>query len=302
MRRRARIDRFGRRLGLLGLLVALGCEGGVAVSSADADGFVDEAGTLAPVDGGNQDATLGVGAVDAANLEPDTADHQPDAAPLDAEDAAGLPDAATTGTADADVTDAGATDTATTDAATTDAATTDTTAADATGDATTDAALPLAAPQTKITHGGDFVPVVMTNPPDGVGVVGLAAKGPSALPLIYGPQGGHHVWITTCVPQWLPGPVAVEMRLRDQQTGELHDPSPVKLKSWHKDTKTIANYRCRGPLALYVSCPCAIDGRPLRLEVTLTGSDGKSAWLWAPVVAVHDDTPCEAPGVAACQP
>lgn len=168
------------------------------------------------------------------------------------------------------------------------------------GDADVAATLPDDGPATrapieKIAFGGDFVPFVMTNSADGADIVAFASKGPTSLKLIYGPQGGHHVWITTCVPQLVTGPISVAFGLRDMETGELHAPSPVKLKTWHKNLTAVPGYRCRGPLALYVSCPCAIDGRPLRLEVELEGAEGKHAWLTAPVVAVHGDTPCEAP-------
>lgn len=263
-----------RAMTLLFALLCFGCEAAGDGATATAPPVADDGGQLAV-----QDAT--------------DAGHQDGVPPLDADagvaEVGGAADDTGVGAGDADDGDA-------------DDGAVDDGAADDGADAVPpqDAGPTDAAPIAKIVFGGDFVPFVMTNSADGTSVVGLSAKGQTSLPLIYGPQGGHHVWITTCVPKSVTGPIALQMRLRDVQTGALHAPSPVKLKTWHKNEKTISGYRCRGPLALYVDCPCAIHGRPLRLEVELQGAKGKKAWLWAPVVAVHGDTPCESPLSEAC--
>lgn len=257
---------------LLFALLCFGCEAGGAAAAATAPLAADDGGQLAlqdATDAGHQDG------IQAAVS---------DAGVAGVDDAADEVDGAADGAGDAA---AGADDGAADDGAADDAP-------------PQDAGPVNAAPIAKIVFGGDFVPFVMTNSADGTSVVGLSAKGQTSLPLIYGPQGGHHVWITTCVPKSVTGPIALQMRLRDVETGALHAPSPVKLKTWHKNDETMSGYRCRGPLALYVSCPCAIDGRPLRLEVELAGAKGKKAWLWAPVVAVHGETPCESPLSEAC--
>ena len=149
------------------------------------------------------------------------------------------------------------------------------------------------------TSGGDFLVVVKTNSADGTQMLPLAAG--AEMPLIYGPQGGYHVWTSVCVPMSVAVPAAMELSLRDAATGKPIAPSPVQLKSWLKDVVTFPGFRCHGALTLFVACPCAISGTPLIVRVEVTGKDGKVGWHETPVVAVHGAGPCEAPSTSACQ-
>lgn len=124
------------------------------------------------------------------------------------------------------------------------------------------------------------------------------------VPLVFGPQGGYHVWVSVCVPATAPAPLPIAVFLTDTASGLQVPPGVLQLKTKLAALPDHPGQLCRLAMPAFVDCACEMADRAVRVRVEInTGSPEKPAISWAehPIVPVHGKGPCLAP-IQACAP
>lgn len=263
------------------LLVALlaGCDGREGAGSAVDGGHAQQADGAAgsPPDAGA--GSMDVGSIAAADaLSATAADAAADA----------LADAPTTADGDAVADASGAT-------------AADAVAADADVDAAVDAT-PSYAPA---AFGGEFLVDLGGSADDGVSIQPWTLPGQQA-PLIFGPQGGYHIWVSVCVPAALGSKAGLKI-LASLPDGSQVDPGVTELTSKLVAVPGKTGQVCRVAAPAFVTCACELHGVPLRVRVDVTDlsaapgtAPAKKGWAEKTVVPQHKLGPCWTKGSAPC--
>lgn len=258
---------------------AVGCaakEAGTASPSSDLAGDipgpVDIAGPVDTADAAN-DAQLETAAADALDIAADAAAVQDSAAE-------------TSGAADSD------------------------SGADAqseTADATdlADAATP---PVQPAASGGDFFVDLGGSSDDGTAIAPWDLPG-SVAKLIYGPQGGYHVWVSICTPASLGAKVQLRLVLTAANGEQVH-PGPTEITSKMAVVPGKDGQLCRVAAPAFVTCACELAGKAVRVRAEVTkaaaASPGPSpppllaGWAEKTALLTHELGPCWAEGQAPC--
>ncbi len=243
---------------------------------------------VAPSDGGqaidlsaDSSSTAGADAANGGLADGDVAD-----APADAT-------AATPADAGADATVVAADATATTDAAPTDAT------PDAAPDADAGPAYPPAG------FGGEFLVDLGGSTDDGVAVVPWSAPG-QQVSLIFGPQGGYHIWVSVCGPAALGSKAGLKIEAT-LPGGAQVEPGVTELTSKMAVVAGKNGQVCRVAAPAFVTCACELSGVPVRIRVEVTDLSGgpgsaaaKQGWAEKTVVPLHSSGPCWAKGSPPC--
>lgn len=168
-------------------------------------------------------------------------------------------------------------------------------------DATADATVVYAAPST----GGEFAVELGGSSADGASIQAWTTPGQSAA-LVFGPQGGYHIWVSFCGPEALgtKAGVKIQAALPD---GTQVDPGTTELTSKLVAVVGKSGQVCRIAAPAFVTCACELDGVPLRIRVEVTDLSGgsgsiaaKQGWAEKTVVPKHESGPCWAKGNAPC--
>ncbi|MSQ83737.1 MAG: hypothetical protein EXR77_12775 [Myxococcales bacterium] len=118
------------------------------------------------------------------------------------------------------------------------------------------------------------------------------------VPLIFGPQGGYHLWVSFCVPQSVEQPLAVKVTLTDQATGLPVPPGPLALQTKLKVLADHPQQLCRLALPAFVDCACEMADRGVRVRLQIdTGTASAPAGSFAEwsVLPKHIKGPCLVP-------
>ncbi|MBM4342695.1 MAG: hypothetical protein FJ100_04900 [Deltaproteobacteria bacterium] len=122
--------------------------------------------------------------------------------------------------------------------------------------------------------------------------------------LVFGPQGGYHVWVSVCVPANAGTPLPVKVALTDTATGLPVPPGPLKLKTKLVPDPDNPGQLCRLAMPAFVDCACEMANRAVRVRVEVdTGSTDLPLVSWAEhsVAPQHVQGPC-LPPLLACAP
>lgn len=122
----------------------------------------------------------------------------------------------------------------------------------------------------------------------------------SSVKLIYGPQGGYHVWGAFCVPPSTKTPVAFTMGLTLANGGAEVLPGPVSLKTKLDAVGGPKGWACRTALTVFVTCACTVAGKAMKLRVDVVDAEGGVGSAETFVVPWHDFEPCSKDGTSAC--
>ncbi len=284
---------------LLTVLLLAGCADEASNTDASDAGAVDDASgrgdadpATAADDGGEGDvasfeagAQADTGAKDAGNSGPIADTSGPDPA----DSSAGV-DIAADSAGDAGSADSGSADTGAADAGPAD-----------TGDAE-DPPGHVTVTANPATTGGDIAVAL-----DGIGPVvaqsGKWGKPGAKAPLIYGPQGGYHVWVSVCLPPTTPPLAKLRVTLTLQGSGKMVLPGPTQLTTKLKQVAGIPGKLCRVAIPAFVDCGCQVAGYMMRVraEVRVTvGGKEQLGWAETSVVPHHTKGPCKPPGDKKC--
>lgn len=116
--------------------------------------------------------------------------------------------------------------------------------------------------------------------------------------LIFGPQGGYHVWVSVCVPAATASPLAVVVKLTDTATGLPVPPGTLQLKTKLVTLPDHPGQLCRLAMPGFVDCACEMANRAVRVRVEVnTGTAEQPVVSWAEhaIVPMHEKGPCLAP-------
>ena len=230
------------------------------------------------------------------------------AAPADAPSADALsPDATAEGLVDAATADTATADTATADTATAETATGtgDATAADADATGPLDSAGSVTPTYPPATFGGDFLVDLGGSSADGATIQTWTLPGQPAT-LIFGPQGGYHLWVSVCGPEMLGSKASLKIQAT-LPDGTQIDPGMTELTTKLVAVAGKSGQLCRVAAPAFVTCACELHGVPLRIRVDVTDLSAgpgsiavKQAWAAKTVVPKHDLGPCWAKGSPPC--
>jgi hypothetical protein len=256
---------------------------------------------------------FGAGAVGCAAKEAGTASPSSDlaadiAGPLD------TADAASDAPLEVDAPGADALDTAADATADQDSAPETSAASDSAADAqsetadATDLADAATAPVQPAASGGDFFVDLGGSSDDGTAIAPWDLPG-TAAKLIYGPQGGYHVWVSICTPASLGTKVQLRLVLTAANGEQVH-PGPTEITSKMAVVPGKDGQLCRVAAPAFVTCACELAGKAVRVRAEVTEaaavSPGPSpppllaGWAEKTAVLTHDLGPCWAEGQAPC--
>ena len=122
--------------------------------------------------------------------------------------------------------------------------------------------------------------------------------------LIFGPQGGYHVWVSVCVPAATASPLAVVVKLTDTATGLPVPPGTLQLKTKLVTLPDHPGKLCRLAMPGFVDCACEMANRAVRVRVEVNAGTAEQpvvSWAEHAIVPMHEKGPCLAP-MQACAP
>ena len=108
---------------------------------------------------------------------------------------------------------------------------------------------------------------------DGSGFVDWSGGG-ARPPIITGPQGGQHVWLSVRTRNLVPQKVEIAARLVTPETCAAFAPGEVKL---HVSLKADGPWLAYNGITAFVDHPCDVRDRPIRVKVTVTDATGATA-------------------------
>ena len=147
------------------------------------------------------------------------------------------------------------------------------------------------------SQGGPVAIELGGNSDDGLLFAPWLAPG-QPVPLIFGPQGGYHLWASFCVPQSVEQPLAVKVTLTDQATGLPVPPGALALQTKLKVLADHPQQLCRLALPAFVDCACEMADRSVRVRLQIdTGTASAPVVSFAEwsVVPKHSKGPCLVP-------
>lgn len=176
---------------------------------------------------------------------------------------------------------------------------------DAVADSPADAAIDATPTYPSATAGGDFPVELGGSSDDGVAIQPWTAAG-QPVPLIFGPQGGYHIWVSICGPAALGAKAGLKI-LAKLPDGSQVDPGVTELTSKLAAVPGKTGQVCRVAAPAFVTCACEIHGAPLRVRVDVTdlsaapgATPAKVGWAEKTVVPQHKLGPCWTKGSAPC--
>ena len=172
----------------------------------------------------------------------------------------------------------------------------------------TDLADAATAPVQPAASGGDFFVDLGGSSDDGTAIAPWDLPGTVAK-LIYGPQGGYHVWVSICTPASLGTKVQLRLVLTAANGEQVH-PGPTEITSKMAVVPGKDGQLCRVAAPAFVTCACELAGKAVRVRAEVTEaaavSPGPSpppilaGWAEKTAVLTHDLGPCWAEGQAPC--
>lgn len=156
--------------------------------------------------------------------------------------------------------------------------------------------------------GGDFFVDLGGSSDDGTTIAAWDLPGAPAK-LIYGPQGGYHVWVSICTPASLGTKVQLRLVLAAADGQQVH-PGPTEITSKMAVVAGKDGQLCRVAAPAFVTCACELAGKAVRVRAEVTEaaavSPGPSplpllaGWVEKTAVLTHELGPCWAEGQAPC--
>jgi len=110
--------------------------------------------------------------------------------------------------------------------------------------------------------------------------------------LIFGPQGGYHLWAAVCIQgtTQTKGVVDLSATLVSNGAGVL--PGKVHVNTAFKPAATMPGWACRTALPDFVTCACQVSGHAIRIRAEITNAQGNKAWTERIVTPTHKEGPC----------
>ena len=123
--------------------------------------------------------------------------------------------------------------------------------------------------------------------------------GEATPPMIRGPQGGQHVWVTVRMRGLSPKKLRMTVEMSRKDNGKIVKPGAVPVMSTVKTSPEFPSGFQSNYITAFVRCPCQVANKPLRVHLAVADLYGRTFETDATITPTWDGD-CSLPPSSSC--